>query len=74
MKSTKHSLLEAAYTFYYATDVAFRKNADASGELQKRLIQLLGDMLTVANNVSPALSPCHIHVAKTKCCRPNSMW
>jgi len=50
MKSTKHSLLEAAYTFYYASDVAFRQNADASGELQKRLTQLLGDMLIIANN------------------------
>ena len=52
MKSTKHALLEAAYLFYYATEVAFEDRADASGALPRRLQQLIGDMLIVANNVS----------------------
>ena len=55
MKSAKHSMLEAAYSFYYATDVAFKENADGSGALAKRLQALIGDMLIVANNASPDL-------------------
>lgn len=51
IKSPKHSLLEAAYMFYYATDVAFEPSADGSGRLQKRLQVLIGDLLITANNV-----------------------
>lgn len=54
MKSTKHSMLEAAYMFYYATDVAFEPSADASGNLSKRLHVLITDLLITANNVSEA--------------------
>ena len=44
----KHDLLEAAYLFYYASDSAFEPGADKSGQLKKRLIQLIGDALIVA--------------------------
>ena len=49
MKSTKHSLLEAAYLFYYASDVAFHPRPDMT--LRMRLGQVIGDLLIVANNV-----------------------
>lgn len=44
----KHDTLEAAYLFYYATDVAFEPGADESGKLKQRLIQLGGDGLIIA--------------------------
>ncbi|KAG9012991.1 glycylpeptide N-tetradecanoyltransferase [Tulasnella sp. JGI-2019a] len=50
MKSTKHSMLQAAYMFYYATDAAFEPSADASGNLSKRLRVLITDLLVIANN------------------------
>ncbi|KAH7889421.1 N-myristoyl transferase [Phlebopus sp. FC_14] len=45
----KHDLLAAAYLFYYASDAAFVPGADADGKLKKRLIQLFGDALIIAN-------------------------
>ncbi|KAI5121671.1 hypothetical protein M0805_002747 [Coniferiporia weirii] len=50
MRSPKHNLLEAAYLFYYATDVAFQEGADASGRLKKRLQEIIGDALIVASS------------------------
>ncbi|KAK7467241.1 glycylpeptide N-tetradecanoyltransferase [Stygiomarasmius scandens] len=44
-----HSVLEAAYLYYYASDVAFEPNADEDGSLKKRLQVLVGDALIVAN-------------------------
>ena len=34
--------------FYYATEIAFEPGAEASGRLKKRLEELVGDALTVA--------------------------
>ena len=48
MQSPKHSLLEAAYLFYYATDAAFQENADEDGKLKKRLQEIIGDALVIA--------------------------
>ncbi|KIJ16792.1 hypothetical protein PAXINDRAFT_131704 [Paxillus involutus ATCC 200175] len=45
----KHNLLEAAYLFYYASDVAFVPGEDVDGKLKKRLDQLIGDALIIAN-------------------------
>lgn len=56
MKSTKYSLLDAAYMFYYASATAFKADAEASGALNMRLKQLIEDLLVVANNVSMVLT------------------
>jgi glycylpeptide N-tetradecanoyltransferase len=42
-------VLEAAYLFYYASDVAFEGSAEDDGELKKRLQVLIGDALVVAD-------------------------
>ncbi|KAF9246177.1 acyl-CoA N-acyltransferase [Melanogaster broomeanus] len=49
IKHPKHNLLEAAYLFYYASDAAFTPADDAEAKLKKRLIQLMGDALIIAN-------------------------
>jgi glycylpeptide N-tetradecanoyltransferase len=51
MQSQKHELLEAAYMYYYATDVAFQDNAESLGLLRRRLLDLIGDALIVADQV-----------------------
>ncbi|KAG8932344.1 glycylpeptide N-tetradecanoyltransferase [Tulasnella sp. 418] len=51
MKSQKHSLLEAAYMYYYATDVAFQHGAETDGRLKNRLMDLIGDALIIANKM-----------------------
>lgn len=51
MQSTKHKLLDAAYLFYYATDVAFEENAESLGLLKRRLMDLIGDALIIADQV-----------------------
>lgn len=48
MRDPKHNLLEAAYMFYYATDVAFEESAEAHGLLRRRLLDLIGDALILA--------------------------
>ncbi|CAL1705092.1 unnamed protein product [Somion occarium] len=45
----KHNLLNAAYLMYYATDVAFQDGAEQSGRLKKRLEELIGDALVIAD-------------------------
>lgn len=45
----RHNLLEAAYLFYYASDVAFEPEVDESNKLKTRLIRLIGDALIIAN-------------------------
>jgi len=47
MNHEKHKLLEAAYLFYYATDVPWRANSD-EGALKKRLTELAHDALIIA--------------------------
>jgi glycylpeptide N-tetradecanoyltransferase len=49
INQTKHKLLEAAYLFYYATDVAFQQGAENDGRLKKRLAMLVGDALIIAS-------------------------
>lgn len=44
-----HSILEAAYLYYYASDVAFRHDL-IELDLVERLRALIGDALVVANN------------------------
>lgn len=47
--NTKHGTLEAAYLFYYATNVAFIPNAEEDGRLHTRLQELIQDALVIAD-------------------------
>ena len=49
MHSPQHNLLNAAYLYYYATDVALETNALENGTLKKRLEELIGDALIIAD-------------------------
>ena len=49
MNSPKYNLLNAAYLYYYATDVAFKPDADKDGSLKARLKQLIADALVIAD-------------------------
>jgi glycylpeptide N-tetradecanoyltransferase len=49
IKHPAHNVLEAAYLFYYATDVAFQEDAEEDGRLKKRLQDLVGDALVIAD-------------------------
>ena len=46
---SKHAVLEAAYLFYYATDVAFEERAEEEGRLKRRLQDLVGDALVIGD-------------------------
>lgn len=46
--NTKHSVLDAAYLYYYATETAFEPQAEESGALERRLEDLIKDALIVA--------------------------
>lgn len=48
MNHDKHNLLNAAYLFYYATETAFEPGAEESGRLKKRLEDVVGDALVIA--------------------------
>lgn len=66
MKHAKHKVLNAAYMFYYASDVVFQPQTGGSADaadnaaweeknrqrLGKRLNRLVEDMMVVAKNVS----------------------
>jgi len=52
INQNKHKLLEAAYLFYYATDVAFQKSSENDGRLKKRLEMLVGDALIIASHAN----------------------
>ena len=43
-------MLNAAYLFYYATETALEEGAEESGRLKKRLEELVGDVLIIADN------------------------
>ncbi|KAF4603821.1 glycylpeptide N-tetradecanoyltransferase [Pleurotus pulmonarius] len=45
----KHAVLESAYLFYYATDVAFQEGAEDTGLLKRRVQELINDALIVAD-------------------------
>jgi glycylpeptide N-tetradecanoyltransferase len=49
INNPKHNLLEAAYLFYYGTDVAFEAGAEEDGRLKKRVQEVVGDALIVAD-------------------------
>ncbi len=42
-------MLEAAYLYYYATDTAFVENAEEHGLLKRRLTELIGDAIVLAD-------------------------
>jgi glycylpeptide N-tetradecanoyltransferase len=52
INQTKHKLLEAAYLFYYATDVAFQPGSESDGRLSRRLETLIGDALIIAEQAN----------------------
>ncbi|KAF8636733.1 hypothetical protein AX17_003536 [Amanita inopinata Kibby_2008] len=52
INSGKHPVIEAAYLYYYGTETAFMPGADQDGRLQKRLMSLIGDALTVAKEAN----------------------
>lgn len=49
MNHEKHNLLNAAYLFYYGTETVFEPGAEESGRLKKRLEELVGDALVIAD-------------------------
>ena len=49
MANPPHSLLEAAYLYYYATDTAFVENAEELGLLKRRLTELIGNAIVLAD-------------------------
>lgn len=49
MSNPRHDLLEAAYLYYYASDAAFLEKADELGLLKRRLTELIGDAVIVAD-------------------------
>lgn len=42
-------MLDIAYLYYYASDIAFQDGADTDGRLDERLRELIGDALIVAS-------------------------
>ncbi|KAI0362380.1 N-myristoyl transferase [Trametes cingulata] len=48
MNHHKHNLLNAAYLFYYGTETVFEPGAEESGRLKKRLEEIVGDALVIA--------------------------
>lgn len=48
VSNPRHDVLEAAYLYYYATDVAFIEKADELGLLKRRLTELIGDAVILA--------------------------
>ena len=49
MSNPRHDILEAAYLFYYATDTAFVEKADELGLVKRRLTELIGDAIILAD-------------------------
>ena len=49
MSNPRHEILEAAYLFYYATDTAFVEKADELGLVKRRLTELIGDAIILAD-------------------------
>jgi glycylpeptide N-tetradecanoyltransferase len=44
-----YNVLNAAYLYYYATEVAFESGAEEDGRLKKRLEELVNDALVIAD-------------------------
>jgi glycylpeptide N-tetradecanoyltransferase len=49
VSNPRHNILEAAYLYYYATDTAFIENAEEHGLLKRRLTELMGDAIVLAD-------------------------
>ncbi|CAK5264619.1 unnamed protein product [Mycena citricolor] len=49
INNAKHPVLNAAYLYYYATEVAFEEGSEEDGRLKERLRILIGDALVIAN-------------------------
>jgi glycylpeptide N-tetradecanoyltransferase len=49
VSNLRHNVLEAAYLYYYATDTAFVEKADEQGLLKRRLTELIGDAVILAD-------------------------
>ena len=49
MNHPKYNVLNAAYLYFYGTNVAFEPGADDDGRLKKRLEELVGDALIIAD-------------------------
>ena len=49
MSNPRHDTLEAAYLYYYATDTAFVEKADELGLVKRRLTELMGDAIILAD-------------------------
>ncbi|KAF8503332.1 Myristoyl-CoA:protein N-myristoyltransferase, N-terminal domain-containing protein [Russula emetica] len=49
VSNPRHDILEAAYLYYYATDTAFVENAEEHGLLKRRLMELIGDAIVLAD-------------------------
>lgn len=68
MKHKKHNLLNAAYLYYYASDVIFSAGGSADdaathqvkakSKLEERLNALVNDVLMVAQKVTCLISLC----------------
>ena len=52
MSNPRHEILEAAYLFYYATDTAFVEKADELGLVKRRLTELIGDAIILADQAN----------------------
>jgi glycylpeptide N-tetradecanoyltransferase len=50
INNPKHSLLEAAYLYYYATDAGVVPHEDQDERVKNRLSSLIADCLVIANN------------------------
>jgi len=49
VSNPRHDTLEAAYLYYYATDTAFVEKADELGLVKRRLTELIGDAIILAD-------------------------
>lgn len=49
MSSPQYDVLNAAYLYYYATDVAFKSGAEEDGSLKARLEELVNDAFVIAD-------------------------
>lgn len=50
MRSPRYNLLNAAYLFYYGTELAFEDGAEVSSRLKRRLEELITDALVIADH------------------------
>ncbi|KAF8448295.1 Myristoyl-CoA:protein N-myristoyltransferase, N-terminal domain-containing protein [Terfezia claveryi] len=59
IQSSKHSVIKAAYLFYYASETAFEPGEDAKKNFKNRLNKLINDALIIAKRVRLPL-PAHV--------------